>query len=59
MGVCAMLYWALIFLIVAIVAGVLGLTGIAGVATNIAWILFVVGLILAVFFLITGRRPPM
>nr|WP_167539414.1 MULTISPECIES: DUF1328 domain-containing protein [Thioalkalivibrio] len=54
-----MLGWALMFLIVGIVAGVLGLSGIAGAATNIAWILFVVGLILAVIFFITGRRPPL
>jgi uncharacterized membrane protein YtjA (UPF0391 family) len=47
-----MLNWAVVFLIVAIVAGLLGFSGIAGAATNIAWILFVVGLILAlVFFL--------
>ncbi len=52
-----MIYWALIFLIVAIVAGVLGLSGVAGAATNIAWILFVVGLVVALFFFITGRRP--
>ncbi len=54
-----MLGWALMFLIIGIVAGVLGLSGIAGAATNIAWILFVVGLILAVIFFITGRRPPL
>ncbi|WP_018938433.1 MULTISPECIES: DUF1328 domain-containing protein [unclassified Thioalkalivibrio] len=53
-----MLGWALLFLIVAIVAGALGLSGIAGAATQIAWILFVVGLILAVVFFVTGRRPP-
>ncbi|TVP77339.1 DUF1328 domain-containing protein [Thioalkalivibrio sp.] len=52
-----MIYWALIFLIVAIIAGALGLTGVAGAATNIAWILFVVGLVLALVFMITGRRP--
>jgi uncharacterized membrane protein YtjA (UPF0391 family) len=52
-----MIGWALGFLIVALIAGVLGLTGIAGVAINIAWILFVVGLILAVVFFIVGRRP--
>jgi uncharacterized membrane protein YtjA (UPF0391 family) len=47
-----MLNWAVVFLIVAIVAGLLGFSGIAGAATNIAWILFVIGLILAlVFFL--------
>jgi uncharacterized membrane protein YtjA (UPF0391 family) len=39
--------WALIFLIVALIAGAVGLTGIAGAASNIAWILFVVGLIVA------------
>jgi uncharacterized membrane protein YtjA (UPF0391 family) len=47
-----MLYWAAVFLIIAIVAGVLGLTGVAGTAMQIAWILFVVGLILAVVFLV-------
>ena len=50
-----MLKWALIFLIVAIVAGVLGFSGVAGAATNIAWILFVVGLIVAAILFIRGR----
>lgn len=52
-----MLSWALAFLILALIAAVLGFTGIAGLATQIAWILFVVGLVLAVFFAIAGRRP--
>ncbi|MBN7798348.1 DUF1328 domain-containing protein [Parahaliea mediterranea] len=52
-----MLHWALIFLIVAIVAGVLGLTGVASIAAEIAWALFIIGLILAVVFFIMGRRP--
>jgi len=50
--------WAITFLIVALIAAVFGFTGIAGTAVHIAWILFVVGLILAVVFLILGRRPP-
>lgn len=54
-----MLGWALTFLIVGLIAGALGLSGIAGAATNIAWILFVIGLILALIFFISGRRPPM
>jgi uncharacterized membrane protein YtjA (UPF0391 family) len=54
-----MISWAITFLIIAIIAGVLGLTGIAGVATNIAWILFVVGLVLALVFMLTGRKPRM
>jgi uncharacterized membrane protein YtjA (UPF0391 family) len=56
-GETPMLYWALIFLIVAIVAAVLGFSGVAGTAVNIAWILFVVGLILAIVFFFVGRRP--
>jgi uncharacterized membrane protein YtjA (UPF0391 family) len=52
-----MLYWALIFLVVAVVAGVLGLTGVASIASEIAWGLFVIGIILAIVFFILGRRP--
>jgi uncharacterized membrane protein YtjA (UPF0391 family) len=39
-------------------AAVLGFSGIAGLSMNIAWILFVVGLILAIVFFVVGRRPP-
>lgn len=52
-----MLGWALTFLIVALIAGALGFTGIAGTATQIAWILFVVGLVVALVLFVTGRRP--
>ncbi|HLO20629.1 MAG TPA: DUF1328 domain-containing protein [Sphingomicrobium sp.] len=51
-----MIAWAATFLVIALVAAVLGFTGIAGLATNIAWILFVVGLILAIVFAVLGRR---
>lgn len=54
-----MLGWALTFLVVGIIAGALGLSGVAGTATSIAWILFVIGLVLAVIFFITGRKPPL
>ncbi len=50
-----MFNWALIFLVVAIIAGILGFSGIAGTATNIAWVLFVVGLIIAVVMFVMGR----
>ncbi len=50
--------WAIMFLIVAIVAGLLGFTGVAGISANIAWLLFIVGLILAIVFFFLGRRPP-
>lgn len=47
---------AITFLIIGLIAGVLGLTGVMGTATNIAWILFVVGLILALVSFVFGRR---
>lgn len=50
-----MFNWAITFLVVAIIAGVLGFSGIAGTATNIAWIFFVVGLIVAAIFFVRGR----
>lgn len=52
-----MIYWAAIFLIISIAAGILGLGGVSGLAAQIAWILFVVGLIFAVVLFIMGRRP--
>jgi uncharacterized membrane protein YtjA (UPF0391 family) len=53
-----MLYWAAVFLGIALVAAVLGFSGVAGISMNIAWILFIVGLIFAVVFFVMGRRPP-
>jgi uncharacterized membrane protein YtjA (UPF0391 family) len=37
---------------------VLGATGVASIASQIAWILFIVGIILLVIHLATGRRGP-
>jgi uncharacterized membrane protein YtjA (UPF0391 family) len=53
-----MLQYALIFLILGLVAGALGLSGIASIAGQIAWILFVIGIILLVIHLVRGRVPP-
>ena len=53
-----MLYWAVVFLVIALVAGALGLGGVAAISADIAWILFVVGLVLAVIFFFAGRRKP-
>jgi uncharacterized membrane protein YtjA (UPF0391 family) len=49
-----MLYWALLFLLVALVAGVLGFGGVASAATGIAQILFFVFLLLFIVSLIRG-----
>ncbi len=54
-----MLRWAVVFLIIALVAGVLGVWPVAALSKEIAWILFVVFLILFVVSLVLGRgRPP-
>ena len=52
-----MLYYALMFLIVGLFAGALGIYGVAAVASQIAYALFVVGVILLVIHLVTGDRP--
>ena len=51
-----MISWAVTFLIVAIIAALFGFSGIAGTATNIAWILFVVGLVISIVMFLVGRR---
>jgi uncharacterized membrane protein YtjA (UPF0391 family) len=51
-----MLHYALMFLIVGLIAGALGLVGIAAVAGQIAWILFLVGVVLIVVHMARGRR---
>ena len=55
-----MIYWAAVFLVIAIVAALLGLGGVAFMSKQIAWILFIIGLILAVvtFVFGRGRAPP-
>ena len=54
-----MLNWALLFLIIGLIAGGLGLSGaVEGMALNIAWILFVLFIVLFLVGLVTGRRPP-
>lgn len=49
-----MLYWALMFLVIALVAGVFGFGGIASTATGMAQILFVIAIIMFVISLFTG-----
>lgn len=51
-----MLYWAIVFFVIAIVAGVLGFGEMAGAASGIAQILFFVFLVLFVIGLFTHTR---
>ncbi len=57
-----MLYYALIFLLVGLVAGALGLFGVAAIASQIAWVLFLVGVVMLVVHLVAsssrGARIP-
>ena len=57
-----MLYWALVFFVVAIIAAVFGFGGIASTAMGIAKVLFFIFVVLFLVFLvmglISGRRPP-
>jgi uncharacterized membrane protein YtjA (UPF0391 family) len=52
-----MLYYALVFLIVGLIAGALGLYGVAAISSQIAWILFLIGVVLLVIHLVSGGRP--
>jgi uncharacterized membrane protein YtjA (UPF0391 family) len=49
-----LLYWAVVFLIVALIAAFLGFGGVAGVATDGARLLFWVAIILVVLSFIGG-----
>jgi uncharacterized membrane protein YtjA (UPF0391 family) len=51
-----MLYYALAFLVVALVAGALGVSGVAAVSTNIAYVLFVIAIVLFLVHMLSGRR---
>jgi uncharacterized membrane protein YtjA (UPF0391 family) len=53
-----MLYWAVVFLVVAIIAGIFGFMGIAGVSVWIAKLFFFIFLVLFIVSLLMGRRTP-
>jgi uncharacterized membrane protein YtjA (UPF0391 family) len=55
-GAHTMLYYAIVFLIIALIAGFFGFFGVAGLAAGIAKILFVIFIILFIVSLIFGRR---
>jgi uncharacterized membrane protein YtjA (UPF0391 family) len=57
-GSVAMLYYALVFLVVGVIAGALGLAGVAAIAGQISWLLFLIGIVLLVIHLVSGRRVP-
>ena len=52
-----MLYYALMFLIVGLIASALGIYGVAALASQLAWFLFLIGIVLLVVHLLSGGRP--
>ena len=52
-----MLYYAQLFLIVGLVAGALGIYSVAATASQIAWVLFLIGAVLILIHLVTDRTP--
>ena len=53
-----MFRWGIIFLVIALIAAALGFGGLAGTAAGEAKIVFVVGIILFLVSLFTGRKRP-
>jgi uncharacterized membrane protein YtjA (UPF0391 family) len=51
-----MLYYALVFLIIGLIAGALGIYGVAAVAGQIAYVLFLIGVVFLVVHLLSDRR---
>jgi len=51
------LYYALVFLIVGLIAAALGIYGVAAIAAKLAWVLFLIGIVLLVIHLVSGNRP--
>jgi uncharacterized membrane protein YtjA (UPF0391 family) len=50
-----MLSWSITFVVIGLIAAVLGFTGIGGAATQIAWALFVIFIVLFIASLFMGR----
>ncbi len=51
-----MLYYSIVFLLIALVAGILGFGVIAGTAAMIAKVLFLIFIVLFIVTLLRGRR---
>jgi uncharacterized membrane protein YtjA (UPF0391 family) len=51
-----MLHYAVTFFVLAIIASILGFSGVAGLSAQVGWFFAVVGVVLLVVALLTGRR---
>ena len=53
-----MLHYAILFFILALLSGAFGYFGLAAIASQIAWILLIIAVVLLAVHMLTGRRPP-
>ena len=53
-----MLYYALIFFVVALIAAALGMRGVAGLSANIGYTLVFVAIVFVVIALVAGHSAP-
>ena len=51
-----MFRWAITLFIIGLIAVAVGFGGVGGIALNIGWALLVIGVILAVIHLLTGKK---
>lgn len=52
-----MLNYAILFFILALISGALGYFGLAAIASQIAWVLLIVAVVLLIVHAFTGRGP--
>jgi uncharacterized membrane protein YtjA (UPF0391 family) len=50
-----MRYYALVFVVIGLIAGTLNLAGVAAIPIQISWVLLLIGMVLLVIHLVTGR----
>lgn len=53
-----MLNYAIVFFLLALLSAAFGFFGLAAVASQIAWVLLIIAVVLLIVHMLTGRRPP-
>ena len=53
-----MLHYAIVFFVLALLSAAFGYFGLAAVASQIAWVLLLIAVVLLVVHMLTGRKPP-
>ena len=53
-----MLHYAIVFFVLALLSAAFGYFGLAAIASQIAWVLLLIAVVLLVVHMLTGRKPP-